>query len=222
MRPGVWGLIVTPGKEYSVGRCQAKSTHLGDARGADPSHTYVADGLAGWLDSTAEEEEGVEAEGAAAATVSAATETTWGSNLDEDAAVAAAEALHQVSGREAGRGPGSVATASAAWRRWRQPVKEWVLDLVTEEEKEEDEHQAPSDIFWAIPPLLYTFLTPRHYNVSLGLQAPAYSGRLHLALFYKYGAYYSLAHCLAGVHYSLSMRPLQGWVLQSLRGNKPK
>ncbi|GIL91220.1 hypothetical protein Vretimale_18879 [Volvox reticuliferus] len=38
----------------------------------------------------------------------------------------------------------------------------------------------------------------------------SYAGRLHLALFYAYGAYYTLAHRLAGVRYSLSMRPLQG------------
>ncbi|GLI62370.1 hypothetical protein VaNZ11_004989 [Volvox africanus] len=38
----------------------------------------------------------------------------------------------------------------------------------------------------------------------------SYAGRLHLALFYGYGAYYTLAHRLTGVRYSLSMRPLQG------------
>ncbi|KAG2434904.1 hypothetical protein HYH02_012103 [Chlamydomonas schloesseri] len=34
-----------------------------------------------------------------------------------------------------------------------------------------------------------------------------YCGRLHLALFYGAGAYYSLAHRLAGVRYSANMRP---------------
>ncbi|PNH09815.1 Peroxisome biogenesis factor 10 [Tetrabaena socialis] len=38
----------------------------------------------------------------------------------------------------------------------------------------------------------------------------SYGGRLHLALFYVYGSYYSLAHRLAGVRYSLTARPLQG------------
>ncbi|GFR47699.1 hypothetical protein Agub_g9451 [Astrephomene gubernaculifera] len=38
----------------------------------------------------------------------------------------------------------------------------------------------------------------------------SYAGRLHLALFYVYGSYYSLPHRLTGVRYSLSMRPLQG------------
>lgn len=40
----------------------------------------------------------------------------------------------------------------------------------------------------------------------------SYAGRLHLALFYVYGAYYGLAHRVAGVRYTLSSRPLQGWV----------
>ncbi|PNW80959.1 hypothetical protein CHLRE_07g337050v5 [Chlamydomonas reinhardtii] len=37
-----------------------------------------------------------------------------------------------------------------------------------------------------------------------------YLGRLHLALFYGAGAYYGLAHRLAGVRYSANMRPLAG------------
>ncbi|EFJ44146.1 hypothetical protein VOLCADRAFT_95614 [Volvox carteri f. nagariensis] len=204
---------------------------------------YVADRLAGRLDSAAEEEEGTAAEGAAAAAaaVSAATDATGGSYPDEDAAAAAAEDLRQVSGREAGRGPGSVAitTASAAsaaaaatrlgvgarsgdggggggggeggapsgrgwlrvflaavvarWSRsWRRLVLSWP----------QLRRVLGSWVMWVTVVLIR--------NAKVRKPLLSYSGRLHLALFYTYGAYYSLAHRLAGVRYSLSMRPLQG------------
>ncbi len=41
----------------------------------------------------------------------------------------------------------------------------------------------------------------------------AFAGRLHLALFYVHGAYYTLAQRLAGVRYASTAAPLQRWAL---------
>ncbi|KXZ54244.1 hypothetical protein GPECTOR_5g334 [Gonium pectorale] len=166
---------------------------------------YAADRLAGRLDSAAEEgqagglelsdEAGVERWGGDADPDGFGERRWTAGHEDEDEgaegeAGATGRAERHASGPGADVGPGSA--AGAAGRR-RGSGSGWLRLLVAA-------LAARLGRIWRALVRLWPRLRP----------LLSYTGRLHLALFYLYGAYYSLPHWLAGVRYSLSMRPLQG------------
>ncbi|KAG2434799.1 hypothetical protein HXX76_007684 [Chlamydomonas incerta] len=198
---------------------------------------YAADRLAGKLDSAAEDAamaEEMEAAAAAAAAASAASTAAataaeageagagtsgtqaaaagsepWshasagvGAADEAEEAEAAAEARRCAAAEGAGPGPGSALdrrcheAAGAAGTGWRHAGRgggSW-LRLLT----------AAAAARWARWWRALMLAWPRARPLLL------YLGRLHLALFYGAGAYYSLAHRLAGVRYSANMRPAAG------------